>query len=103
MEFSLDLLESTLERVSNVLGNTISDINIEQEMVNHDYEMPMDGINEHFLHPRSPYSDYNIDGSSCGYNEQIWESLEADENITADIFPQSRERSNTWPRQMGAR
>ena len=75
MEFSLDLLESTLERVSNVLGNTISDMNIEQEMVNHDYEVPMDGINEQFLHPRSPYSDNNSDRSSCVYNEQIWESL----------------------------
>ena len=85
-----------MERVSNVLGNTISDINIEQEMVNLMELMTI------FLNPRSPYSDYNSDGSSCRYNEQIWESLEADEQ-RQDIPPQSRERSNTWPRQMGAR
>ena len=101
MEFSWDLLESTMERVSNVLGNTISDINIEQDMVNHDHEIPMDVINEHLLYPSSPYSQYNSDGSSCGYNEQIWESLEADEHASEDLLPQSRERSNTWPRQMG--
>eukprot|EP00091_Calanus_sinicus_P013553 TRINITY_DN30069_c0_g1_i1.p1 TRINITY_DN30069_c0_g1~~TRINITY_DN30069_c0_g1_i1.p1 ORF type:complete len:111 (-),score=28.67 TRINITY_DN30069_c0_g1_i1:34-327(-) len=69
-------------------------------MGNHDQEMPL-VINEHFLHPGSPYSDYNSDGSSCGYNEQIWESLEADERVSDDILPQNRERSNTWPRQMG--
>ena len=101
MEFSWDLLESTMEKVNNVLGDTIRDINIEQEMadqmVKSDCEIPMEVINDHLLHSNGLYNGYTSDESV--YSEQNYETLETGDNVAEDILPQNRERSNTWPRR----
>ena len=93
MEFSWGLLETTMEKASDVLGNNISEINIEQEMmdqvISNGFDIPMDVINNDMLASERLYNCDNLE-------------LEATENATEDLPPQSRERSNTWPkRQLG--
>ena len=84
MEFSWDLLESTLKKVGNVLGDSISDIEMEQQMsdqlVHSDCGISLDVIDEHMADIMNEEFQFHNPGQS------------------EDILPQSRARSNTWPK-----
>eukprot|EP00092_Neocalanus_flemingeri_P019449 GFUD01021067.1.p1 GENE.GFUD01021067.1~~GFUD01021067.1.p1 ORF type:complete len:534 (-),score=133.20 GFUD01021067.1:41-1642(-) len=99
MEFSWDLLESTFDKVGDVLGDTISDIDIYHEMsdtmVTSDCKIPMDVINENSMSIEIVKSEV-----SCEYSQ--FDDPEVSDNMSIkseDMLPQSRERSNTWPKR----
>ena len=102
-EFSWNLLESTFDKVGDVLGDTISDIKFEQEVMdesitNNDCELPMEnGINEHIM-----FADSDINKEN-NHDDLQFKSLDPaiSENMKAaeEILPQGRSRSNSWPRR----
>jgi hypothetical protein len=103
-EFSWNLLESTFDKVGDVLGDTISDINFEQEVMdeaitNNDCELPIEnGINEHIMYADSDNNKEN------NHDDLQFKSLDPalSENMAKaaeEILPQGRSRSNSWPRR----
>ena len=104
-EFSWNLLESTFHKVGDVLGDTISDINFEQEVMDESitnyYESPEEnGINEHIIYEdRDNNKEHNLD-------DLQFKSLDPENTVKAaeEILPEGRSRSNSWPRrQFGPR
>ena len=104
-EFSWNLLESTFDKVGDVLGDTISDIKFEQEVMdesitNTDCELPMENqINEHIMYADSDNNKENND------DDLLFKSLDpaiSENTVKAaeEILPQGRSRSNSWPRRM---
>ena len=106
MEFSWNLFEDTFNKVGDVLGDTISDINFEQQvmdqLVTSDCEIPMDDSNNERV--MCTEIDTNEEKNSDVFTDVQFNSLDpaVSENIlkvTEEMSPLSRSRSNSWPKR----
>ena len=95
MEFPWDLLESTLERASDVLGDVVSNGGMVDQVCVSDCEIRMEVINQNILSSDAVRSE---DPSYILNDEQNRLHYQEISKTTDDIVPESRARSNTWPR-----
>ena len=94
-EFSWNILEDTFDNISDVLGNTMSDNHIGEEVMDHGAceELMGNIVNENMNHS-------NMEETNSDYvkvpNTTICEKIE---EASEELFPVGRSRSNSWPRR----
>ena len=88
MEFSLDLLDNSLEIASDILQDSV--LNFDRDLLNQiemsNNEIPMDVINELVNAKDTSSDEHHLDAS-----DDVFQTSE-------EMLPQSRARSNTWPK-----